>query len=88
MWDLMIWLMERKVKIFHRENKTAQEDASRMQNRQYFLHMVSCLFSIQGYEIWVAASVPLWLWGPDAKLTHPGSTDEYNVTLLPATKTS
>lgn len=66
----------------------AQEDASRMQNRQYFLHMMSCLFSIWGYEISVAALVPLWLWGPGDKLTHLGSTDEYNVMLLPASKTS
>jgi len=53
-----------------------------MQNRQYFLYMPSHLFSIQGCEIWVAASVPLWLWGPGDKLAHLGNRGEYNVMVL------
>lgn len=86
MWDLMIQLMGRKVKIFHRENKTPQEDASRMQNWQYFLYVSSYLFSIQGCEIRVAASGLLWLWGSGDKLAHLGNRDEYNVRLLHAGK--
>lgn len=86
MWNLMIWLIGRKVKIFHRENKTPQEDAIWMQNLQYFLYMPSYLFSIKGYEIWVAASVLLWLWGPGDKLAHIDNKDEYNVNLLHASR--
>lgn len=80
----MIWLMGRKVKIFHRENKPPQEDVSWMQNWQYFLYMPRYLFSVQGYEIWVAASVLLWLWGPGDKLAHLGNREQYNVMLLHA----
>lgn len=76
----------KKVKIFHGENKTPQEHASRMQNWQYFLYVPSSLFSIQEYEKWVATSVPLWLWGPGDKLAHLDNRDEYNVVLLHASK--
>lgn len=60
MWELMIQLMGKKEK-YSTEKTKRNEDASGMQNQECFSYLPGYLFSIQGKEMWVPASVQLWL---------------------------